>query len=421
MKILIVDVNFDYKNPMYRQFYLSLLSCMEVDFFGPGYVSRQCLERGICKFIDENGNYDAVLMGTYFLYSTGHKSIENNAYRIHRAMIPYYDVNDAYQCCYKVYNDLVTAKNLLKIFVYYEDIWAMSVEVQNICYKLLDAGFYILSWPLEYMEKAQVKKSIRKYCAQTDCLYELACRYVSQYIPISFHGIGYHEIFVRSFAGRNYDWCIPGNRAEWFYPERNKAHKVIEDKQKKVWTDDPYQSLSAAAIERRHMEWYKFRNQAEKILSWLWGKNDSIASQPQMRYIAACREQYLESLRSSKFVYAEGGLSNAFVRKYFEAGACGAVLVAKRVPGMKEMGFICESNCLIVDRYEDIAAIDEQYTNSHLEKIAKAGQRLVLEKHMFKHRADALLETLKAIKQGSYEGAYWEDGNYILKRPNHKE
>jgi len=38
MRILIIDVNFEYKNPMYKQFYISLLSCMEVDFFGPGYV-----------------------------------------------------------------------------------------------------------------------------------------------------------------------------------------------------------------------------------------------------------------------------------------------------------------------------------------------------------------------------------------------
>ena len=420
MKILIVDVNFDYKNPMYRQFYLSLLNCMEVDFFGPGYVSRQCLERGICKFIDENGKYDAVLMGTYFLYSTGHKSIENNAYRIHRSTIPYYDVNDAYQCCEKIYRELLSVKNLIKVFAFYEDIWAMSVEVQNICYKLLEIGFYILSWPLEYMDKEQAK-SIRKHCYRTNCLYELAGKYGGQYIPISFHGIGYHEIFVGNFQSRKYDWCIPGNREEWFYPERNKAQEIIKNQQKRIWRDDPYQLLSVVTIQRKHMEWYKFRNKTEKILSWMWGKNDAIASQPQMQHIAACREQYLESLRATKFVYADGGISDALVRKYFEVGACGAVLVAKRVPGITEMGFIHRQNCFIVDRYEDVITIDEQYEENYLEQIAKAGQRLILEKHMFKHRADALLETLQAIKQGVYEGAYWEDGNYVLKRPNHKK
>ena len=32
MRILIVDVNFEYKNPMYRQFYTALMYNMEVDF-----------------------------------------------------------------------------------------------------------------------------------------------------------------------------------------------------------------------------------------------------------------------------------------------------------------------------------------------------------------------------------------------------
>lgn len=414
MKILVIDVNYEYKNPMYKQFYNSMLSCMEVDFFGPGYVSRECLERGIQRFIKDNGIYDAILMGTYFVYSTDPKGTECNAYNVHRCTLPYYNVNDAYQCCGKIYEDVLAIKNTIKIFVYYEDIWAMFDGIRKMCRRMLESGFYILSWPLEYMEKISAKQ-MGKYRQWTNYLYELACEWNKRYLPILFHGIGYHEIFLRDFQGRDYEWCVPGNREAWFYPERNKAQNIIGKGNKKIWNDDPFQLLSVATIQREHMEWYKFRNGFEKFLSWVWGKNDNIASQPKMQYIAACREQYMESLRSSKFVYADGGLANVFVRKYFEACACGAVLVAKRVPGMNEMGFVHEKNCLIVDRYEDIATIDERYKEGHLEQIAKAGQKLVLEKHMFKHRADALEKTLKAIQQGFYEGAYWRNGNYILK------
>lgn len=416
MKILIVDVNFDYKNPIYRQFYTSLMGSMSVDFFGPGYVSRECLERGINSFVDDNGGYDAILLGNYFVYSIGGKGIKHNAYNIHRNTLPYYNVNDAYQCCGRIYEELLLLRNIIKVFVYYEDIWAMSTGVQNICYKLFDHDFYILSWPIEYMENVAVKH-IAGYYDRMDCLYKLACdcEHARRYIPISFHGIGYHEIFVRNFTERSYEWCIPGNRAEWFYPERNKAQKVVEGRNKKIWNDDPYQLLSVSTIRREHMEWYKFRNKSEEILSWIWGKNDNIASQPQMQYIAACREQYMESLRSSKLVYADGGLSNAFVRKYFEACACGAVLVAKRVPGMNEMGFIHEKNCIVVEKYEDLSKVDEKYTEDYLEQIAKAGQRLILDKHMFLSRADALKKSIEAIQQGIYKGAYWEDGSYLLK------
>lgn len=415
MKILIVDVNFDYKNPMYRQFYNALFHYMQVDFFGPGYVSREWLEKGINNFIDEKGSYDAVLLGTYFAYSSGQKGTRYNAYHVHRHTLPYYNINDAYQCCKKIYEDLMQIKDIVKVFVYYEDMWSMPIGDRDMCCKMLECGFYILSWPIEYMEKWSVK--VRRQNSQwTNYAYEIAEEYSTCYIPISLHGISYHEIFVRNFSDRDYQWCIPGNRAERYYPERKRAHEIIEKSQKKIWNDDPYQLLSVETIKRDHIEWYKFRNKSEKILSLIWGKNDNISSQPQMQYIAACREQYLESMRLSKLVYAESGIISGFVRKYFEACACGAVLVAKSVPGMNEMGFVHEKNCIIVEKYEDIVSIDKTYSDSQLECLAKMGQKLILDKHMFTNRAEALKITLEAIIKGTYIGAFWRDGDYILNK-----
>ena len=414
MRILVVDVNFDYKNPIYRQFYTSLLSCMEVDFFGPGYVSRDCLEKGIRRFMNKNDRYDAILLGNYFVYTVGEKGTRYNAYHTHRHTLPYYKINDAYQCCGKIYEELKDIRDVIKIFSYYEDNCSMPLGDKAICEQLIDCGFYILSFPIEHMERYSIK--IRnKYQYLTNYAYELAENYNMQYIPITILGIGYHEIFVRNFFDRDYEWCVPGNKAEWFYPERNKAQKIMEQGQKKIWSDDPFQLLSVETIRRENIEWYWFRNEAEKILSWMWGKNDIIASRPKMQYIAACREQYLESMRSSKFVYAEAGVGNQMVRKYFEACACGAVLVAKRVPGMNETGFVHGKNCIIVENCEEIAGINALYTENQMKQIAINGQRLIIDKHMFVHRADALKRTIETIVQGMYKGAYWENGNYVIK------
>ena len=188
---------------------------------------------------------------------------------------------------------------------------------------------------------------------------------------------------------------------------------MIKGQHKSVWSDDPYQNLTVHTIEKNHMEWYQFRNTFERMLSWIWGKNLNIASHPKVQYIAACREQYLESMRETKYVYAEGGVGNCLVRKYFETCACGAVLVAKRVPGMKEMGFINGKNCFILDRYENITTIGNH--DSDCEKIAREGQKLILDKHMFYHRAIALHKTIEFIIRGAYKGGYWECGDYLLK------
>lgn len=414
MRILIIDVNFEYKNPMYRQFYSNLISCMDVDFFGPGYVSRESMEMGIHAYLGKKARYDAVMLGTYFAYSAKIDGTRYNAYHVHRHTIPYYKVNDAYQCCRKIYEELIHINNMVKIFVYNEDIWSMPAGDKKMCQELARHGFYILSWPIEYMEKWSL--SLRRQNKMwTNFAYELAESVNTRYIPIPLHGIGYNEIFVRNFSDREYEWCIPGNRAECFYPERKRAYEVIAGKQKNVWDDDPFQMLSVETVKRGHMEWYKFRNKSEKILSWLWGKNDNVASHPKMQYIAACREHYLESMRSSKFVYAEGGIANEFVRKYFEACACGAVLVAKRVSGMSEMGFVHDKNCIIIDKYEDIANIDKMHSKNKFMQIAEEGQKLIIEKHMFANRAKSLLTTLEVILEGRYKGAFWENGNYIIK------
>ena len=415
MRVLVVDVNFDYKNPMYRQFYTSLMGCMEVDFFGPGYVSRACLEKGIGQYLSENGKYDAILVGTYFVYSSGEKGLRVDAYKVHRHTIPFYRVNDAWQCCGKILEELKKIEGIVKLFIYYEDFMSLPVGDKSICQKLIDCGFYILSWPIEYMKEYSARL-MHQYSYLTNNAYKLASEYTANYVPIPLHGIGYHEIFIRNFSDRDYDWCIPGNRAKIYYPERAVVHETLEEKRKKIWDDDPFQTLSVDTIRREHMEWYHFRNKQEKILSWLWGKDKYIPSHPKMNYIAACREQYLESMRASKLVYADCGAGMCFVRKYFEAGACGAVLVAKKVPGMKEMGFIHDVNCIIVEKYDDIINIDKKYTMQELEVIAKNGQKFIMEKHMLVHRAEALSRTIKSIMDGNYIGAFWEDGNYMIKQ-----
>lgn len=357
--------------------------------------------------------YDAVMLGNYFLYSSGVRNLRYTAYSLHRNVIPYYKVNDAYQCCAKILEELLHISHVIKIFMYYEDFMSMPAGDKKICQKLMENEFYLFSWPLEYMQKYP-QHLIKQYPYLTNYMYELAENYRERYIPIPIHGIGYHEVFVRNFDDRKYTWCVPGNRNKRYYPERDKVMESLKMGSKKVWEDDPFQTLSVNSIDRKHMEWYQFRNKAEKYLSYLWKKDVHVASFPQMQYVGACREQYLESLRSTKLVYAEGSVGNCIVRKYFEACACGAVLVAKRIPGLSEMGFVHDKNCIVVDKYEDVMNIEKSYQENQLKGIAKAGQDLILNKHMYIHRAKALSQTLEVIIKGIYKGGFWENGNYVI-------
>ncbi len=415
MRVLVVDINFEYKNPMYRQFYNHLSYCMEVDYFGPGYVDRKALEKGIKQFLLERECYDFILVGTYFVYSAELQGARYNAYFIHRrVVIPYYRMNDAYQCCRRILDELKDIDSVIRIFNYYEDSVSMPDGDYRICKSFLEDGFYLLSWPIQYMQIFHAKK-IRQHPVLNNNAYKLAKEYISKYIPIPIHGISYPEIFARNYKEREYDWCVPGNKDAGLYSGRNKAACIAEKSNCKVWNTDPFQKLSTFHIQKKHMEWYEFNGKIEKAVSRVIGKNTYIPSYPKLIYIAQCRENYMESMRRSKKVYVDGGIGETFVRKYFEACACGALMVAKRIPGLEDLGFKDGVNCKIVEEFH-AGILQEYIPDEKCKRLAKAGQQLILDKHMMHHRAVALRQTVEAIQNGTYQGAFWSEGNYNMKQ-----
>ncbi len=420
MKILIVDVNWDYKNIMYRQFYNYLSYGNEISFFGPGYVSRDSLEKGILNFMDKK-EYDAVILGVYFVYSTNISGMHYSAYSVHRKVIPYYNVNDAYQCCHKIYKQLLDLKNIIKIFFYYEDPLAMGKGDQKICAELMEKDFFLMSWPSEML--VTMRQRINGHNAgynamilNTNSLLEFMEKNKKQSIPLLLTAISFHEIFFGEYSIRTYDWCVPGNRVREFYPGRDTLANILKNKGYKCWDYDPYQKLSVVSIEKKQLDRYVFRNREEKIFSYFYGKNNYVSSYPNMESIAACREIYLESMRKTKRVLVDGGITKLLVRKYFEACACGALMVGMETSGLEAMGFVDKYNCRVINDGDIEEQIEEIMKDDHNnEEIAKKGQQLILKKHMFTNRVLSLTKTIETIKNGNYSGAYWNKGEYVIK------
>lgn len=407
MKVLVVDVNFDYKNPMYRQIYNSMSTEMEVEYFGPGYVNRNTLDKGVQAYIGNN-SYNAIIVGIYFIYGAW-EGLRYDTYSIHRNVIPYYKVNDAYQCSKRILDDLIKMNHSCKILFYYEDMGMMSDNEYKMCNSMMENNFYIWCFPT-----TKQKLSV-KYKYMTNNAYRLIENNKRKVIPLTIHAISSNEIFIRNYWDREYEWCIPGNRNSIYYPERQKAFDVISKQNDKVWKEDPYQKLSVNSVLPNKLHWYKFRNNQEKMISFIVQKDKFISSYPKPEYIASCREVYMESMRNTKIVYAEGGIVDGLVRKYYEACACGALLVAKRTWDIEDMGFVDGKNCIIVDKYEELADLSKHLPE--LKKradIAQEGQKLIINKHMFKNRVESLKMVILSINEGNYKGAYWCNGDFCL-------
>lgn len=273
-----------------------------------------------------------------------------------------------------------------------------------------------MSWPREYMQEYSQRK-IKNSSLLTNYAKKLT-EEIETYIPMSIQAIGYNEIFFKTYSSRQFEWCVPGNRNIKYYAERENILNIMREEEKKtdVWSFDPFQKLSVDSIEKKQLHWYKFRNNFEKCLTCFVGKNKYISSYPKSIYVAACRENYLDSLRDSKKVYVDGGIGEFIVRKYFESCASGALTVVKKVPGLENMGFIDGKNCIVIDGYSDIERRKKELSNEEKNaQIAREGQKMILENHMFYHRAEALYQTIEAIKRGTYKTAIWQNGKYIIR------
>ena len=162
------------------------------------------------------------------------------------------------------------------------------------------------------------------------------------------------------------------------------------------------------------MNWYRFRNPTEKFLSGIYGKTSLISSTIDIGYIGAARELYLESIRRTKFIFADGSIPQIVLRKHLEACACGSVLVTTDVQGLAEMGFVDGVNCRVVHKESMNDDIRYICNDTAAAKIAKNGQEFVMKKHMFANRIEDLNKTIAAILENHYHGAHYENGDYII-------
>jgi hypothetical protein len=125
---------------------------------------------------------------------------------------------------------------------------------------------------------------------------------------------------------------------------------------------------------------------------------------------------FFQGLCNTKFVYTARGGFGTPIRKFFEIPAAGALLLCGPCFGYEELGFNDGIHYIrvepdnLVDKLEEIVAKPEL-----AQKIANSGRALIASKHSLSARADQIRECLKAIIEDTYQGSFWDKGNFIIK------
>ena len=120
-------------------------------------------------------------------------------------------------------------------------------------------------------------------------------------------------------------------------------------------------------------------------------------------------------LNNSKISITDGGAYEMTIRKFFEIPASGSLLLAYPCASFEALGFVNNESAIIIEDDDPIGQITDLLDNSKLiEFIAHNGRNLVWEKHSITARSSQLNLALKHIKEKTYNGSFWKNGNFKI-------
>ena len=417
LKILLVSVNHEHPATMHINYYNSLAEVADVEFFGPGFSTEQEMEKGVRRFVEEKGGFDAVICTfPLIMHSIEDVSIRE-IYRTNRYFISSYSINEAIRYASDMIKE-IEQMNILKIILFGQDYININEDWENCLKKLLEKDFYIITWGEDFIPEADESKTIffGPGLKINNRFLNLVREYKRKVISIPFEAVICNEFYFEPLERRTYDWVVPGNM-DSNYPNRSKILDKIESAGYKVFNQFlgrtmPYKS------DREKNECYQYNREVDKFIdSSLKANTPYLKNQLTRENLVQWRENYSVSIRQSKVAYADGGNAHTLVQKYMEIPARGTLLVAENVIGLEKMGFVNNENMVVVDT-ENVLEISEELFNNleKMQKIAKKGQSLVIEKHTSHHRAKSTVEAVQAILKNTFGGSYWENGNFCVIR-----
>ena len=84
--------------------------------------------------------------------------------------------------------------------------------------------------------------------------------------------------------------------------------------------------------------------------------------------------------------------------KYFEALACGTLLLASSSPELEELGFIDGETFVAVDKESIVEKVSYYLMHDEeRERIIQQGRQLILNRHTTEKRVDGLLEIISKL------------------------
>jgi len=366
----------------------------EVHFYGPGYVTRECLEAGVSRYNEKHGPFDFVIVtSTSARLETITQDLLNSSFKFFERSFSFDFSKSEFETFFSQENDISKVCGVKKIA--FLSTFDFHVLQDHQCSFLASNFDLVAGYNHQHtnFQKDFDSTALREEGRSNGKALDNWASLVREQRELIFPYLNYSlptEFFFSTLQSRPNDWIVPGTR----YIARRKALSVLREQGIAVSrTTKGLQIIKTAKACSRKLRTsnllLKVQNQA-----------------------------FIAAIRSSKFGYTCGSAFDMPIRKIFEIPSSGALLAIKpfALPHALEcIGLQHRKNCLMCHP-EDLGywAQWTQRNPEEAQQIARNGQRLILEKHTFECRVRQFREALKLIIDGSYGGAKWVDGELVV-------
>lgn len=390
MRVLIIDCNLRYMNPMRNllPYYLAQ-SGDDVVFYGPGYSSGQVLEDGLEKFLQSQESFDIEVRTVQAIPQDEIKSISKS---FAKDKIEFYrkcnnfsfPVKDLVSFWSDKSMETVCARSRV-LLLHQFDFQVMSEQLKDY---LLDGFDMFVGLSGDFWDNHDYSKlNISNAYRHTRCWSDIINFAPSKVLGLP-NFVASHEFDFNQHYYRNFDWSVVGTT----YNNR----KIV----KQLFTHNSIKFSSGRTIR------YTKLKLLEKAKLYPFKKR---------RNLDSLNHEFHYTLINSKYSYTCGSDLRMPVRKFFEIPAAGCTLVCTPCIGFKKLGFKDKENSFTCAP-EEILDMNHYLSDSPelAQTVSDAGRNLVLRKHTADVRASQLRQGLKLLSQDKYRGSYWSNGDLIF-------
>jgi hypothetical protein len=394
IRSLYVDIDLIHLNPTATYFpQLIEAAVPNVSFYGPGFSSPDALAKGLLAWIQNTGPYDVIFIGpnSPILATTLDDDVVRRTLRHMRRFSAHGHADaqivtfleDLFAALPKVdiEHRVVTSLN----FDYYAATPAQVQRLQDLNLILIGPNEQFVR-PLADLPDfvVQEKHYQRKKAGLSDCWFDFLHAHPER-VMTALHYVVPSEFSYTPIHLRRPVVAVPGVE----YHLRKKANA----------------ELRRSGV-RMASKWYfhLFR-----ILNRL---GIPVYAHPMGLHMY--NQGFQRTLKTSRYVYTAPGGFGFPVRKFFEIPAAGALFLCRPCTGYRELGFVDGVHYFSAEPDDLPGLLQELARTGAGHDVAISGRKVTANNHSLQARAQQVRRCLKALARGTYRGARWEQGNFVV-------